>query len=157
MAEPLTPPARHWLSRFAPRHVAVALLAALVVLAMLLTSRQMAELRLAVPQLSEAMSRLEVLDLPFDMDHVAFFIPIAFAMRLLLPRLPWWSLLLGLGALAAGTELLQFATTGRTPKALDARDDMVGATIGVMVGNLLLWLMRIVRSHRRQRPVKTAP
>ena len=157
MEDPLTLPAGHWRSCVTPRRVAVALLAAFAVLAMMLTSGQMAELRLAIPQLSEAMSWLEVLDLPFDMDHVAFFMPIAFAVRLLLARIPWWWLLLGLGVLAAGTELLQFATHGRTPKVLDARDDMVGAAIGLLLGQVLLWMVRATRSYRRLRRSKAAP
>src|SRR5690606_20447116 len=111
------------------RVVAVVLLVAAVVAAMLLTSGQMSELRRAVPLLSRCMSWLEHLPLPFDMDHVAVFAALAVVLRLLLPRVRWWWLLPGLVALALATELLQFLTIGRTPRLLDARDDVVGAVV----------------------------
>lgn len=111
----------------------MSLLVALAVVVMMLTSGQMADLRMALPPLSNAMSRLETLPVPFDMDHVAFFAMLACAVRLLLPGVRWWWLLLGLGALAVGTEVLQFATVGRTPKVLDARDDIVGAALGLLL------------------------
>jgi hypothetical protein len=114
------------------RVAAVVLLVAAVVVAMLLTSGQMSELRRAVPPLSRTMSWLEGLPLPFDMDHVAVFAVLAVVLRLLLPRVRWWWLLLGLAALALATELLQFLTIGRTPKLLDARDDVVGAVVGLL-------------------------
>jgi hypothetical protein len=117
----------------------VALLAALAIVAMLLTSGQMSDLRVALPPLSRAMSWLEGLPVPFDMDHVAFFALVAAVLRVLLPALRWWTLLLVLAALAVGTELLQFATIGRTPKLLDARDDMIGAGIGLLLGSVPLW------------------
>ena len=75
-------------SRVSHRHAAVALLAAFTVLVMLLSSGQMAGLRVALPPLSQAMSWLEGLPVPLDMDHVAFFAGFALAMRLLLPQLP---------------------------------------------------------------------
>lgn len=121
------------------RLAAVALLAALAVLVMLLTSGQMANVRLALPPLSQAMNWLEFLPLPFDMDHVAFFALVACGLRVLLPGVRWWLLLLALAVLAVGTELLQFATVGRTPKLLDARDDMVGAGLGLLLGSVPLW------------------
>lgn len=117
-------------------------LLALVVVAMMLTSHAMAELRIASPRLSETMSWLEVLDLPFDMDHVAFFAAMSCATRLLLPRMRWWWIGLAIAALAGGTELLQFWAPGRTPRLLDARDDLVGGAIGLSVGALLLWIAR---------------
>jgi len=125
-----------------PRHAAVALLAAFAVLAMLLTSGQMADLRVALPPLSNAMSWLESLPLPLDMDHVAFFAMVAIGLRLVLPTVRWGCLLLLLTLLAAGTELMQFATVGRSPKLLDARDDMIGAGIGLLVGSVPLWCAR---------------
>ncbi len=131
----------------------VAVLVGLVVVAMLLSSAQMADLRVALPPLSNAMNWLEFLPLPFDMDHVVFFALVACALRLLLPRVRWWWLLLGLGALAVGTELLQFASDGRTPKLQDVRDDMVGAALGLGVGALLLAIARWVWRWKWKRRV----
>ena len=115
-------------------------LGVLVVLVMLLTSGQMAELRVALPPLSEALSWLDRVPGPFDMYHVVFFALIAAGLRVILPAVSGWALLALLGVLAVGTELLQFATVGRTPKLLDVRDDMIGAGIGLLLGSLPLWL-----------------
>jgi len=119
--------------------MAAALVFAAAVVAMLLTSGQMSDLRVAIPQLSAAMSWLEGLRFPFDMDHVAFFALVALFLRLVLRRVSWTWLLLGLGGLALVTELLQFWTVGRTPSLMDARDDMVGSVIGLMLGAILSW------------------
>ena len=122
------------------RRLAIALLAMLGAAGvMLLTSGQMSDLRGALPALSHVMNWLEFLPVPFDMDHVVFFALVAAGLRILLPDMRWWTLLLVLAALAAGTELLQFATVGRTPKLLDARDDMIGAGIGLLLGSVPLW------------------
>ena len=129
------------------RVAAVVLLVAAVVVAMLLTSGQMSELRRAVPPLSRTMSWLEGLPLPFDMDHVAVFAVLAVVLRLLLPRVRWWWLLLGLAALALATELLQFLTIGRTPKLLDARDDVVGAVVGLLAAACAIRLREKVRNR----------
>lgn len=122
---------------------AVALLGLFAVTAMLLSSGQMSDLRVALPPLSRAMRWLEGLPGPFDMDHVAFFALLAGALRVLLPRVRWWWLLAGFAVLAAGTELLQFLTIGRTPKLEDARDDMLGAGIGLLLGSIPFWLVRV--------------
>lgn len=119
-------------------------LLAVVFVAMMLTSHAMAVLRLSVPQLSEAMSWLETIDLPFDMDHVAFFTAITFAARMLLQRLRWWWIVLAVAALAASTEVIQYWVPGRTPKLLDARDDLVGGGIGLLTGDAALWLVGFV-------------
>ena len=47
--------------------------------------------------------------------------------------------------LAGGTELIQFLVPGRTPKLQDARDDLIGGAIGLLLGALLLGLTRVVR------------
>lgn len=120
--------------------VLVACAAVAVVVAMTLSAAQMSDLRLAFPPLSRAMNWLEGLGLPLDMDHVALFVLIGFAGRLLLPRVQAWQVWLGIGVLAAGTELLQFASDGRTPKLLDVRDDMIGASVGLLVGMVPAWL-----------------
>lgn len=117
-----------------------------IFVAMMLTSHAMAVLRIDIPLLSESMSWLEVLNLPFDMDHVAFFAMMTIAARLLLPRLHWWWFMLAVGALAASTELIQFWIPGRTPKLLDARDDLVGGAAGLLIGALLLWLSGLVHA-----------
>ena len=135
------------------RHAAAVLLAALAVLVMLLSSRQMSDLRSALPPLSRAMSWLEGLPVPMDMDHVAFFALVALAMRFVLPQARWLRLLLALGLLAVCTELLQFASDGRTPKLQDARDDVMGAGIGLLSGALLL---RLFSSRRLRRDDKFA-
>ncbi len=118
----------------------VALLVAMVVGAMALTSGNMSDLRVALPPLSRAMNWLEGMPVQLDMDHVAFFMAITFATRLLLPRLRWWWIFFGVVVLALGTELLQFWIPGRTPKLQDARDDLVGGAAGLLIGTLPLWL-----------------
>jgi len=60
-------------------------------------------------------------------------------LRVLCPDVRGWTLLLVLAALVGCTEWLQFATVGRTPKLLDARDDMIGAGIGLLLGSVPLW------------------
>lgn len=139
MAEPLTPPASPVLGRFTLRHVVVVLIAASAMVVMLMTSRQMSDLRYAVPPLSQALSWLDRAPVPMDMYHVVLFALIALAARLLLPRLRWWWLLLGVLGLALVTELLQFWTVGREPSLVDARDDAVGAVIGLLLGSVPLW------------------
>ncbi len=136
--------------------VAFAALVVITFTAMALTSGQMAELRVALPLLSRGMSWLEGLDVPFDMDHVAFFSALALLSRLILPRIPWWWIGLGLAALAVGTELMQFAVAGRTPKLQDVRDDLVGATTGLLAGAGLLWSWRLARSAMLARRARRA-
>ena len=136
--------------RLEPRHAAVALLAAFAVLAMLLSAGQMAELRVALPRLGGAMNWLEMQPAPFDLDHVVFFALLALPLRLLMPRARWRTLLLGLAVLAVGTELLQFGTAGRTPNPDDARDDMIGAVIGLALGEGLLRLAKLLSALLRR-------
>ena len=122
------------------RHITVVGLLLAAVAALLLTSHQMSELRDALPSLSLLLSRLDHLDTPFDMPHVALFTLLAAALRVLLPGLRWWRLLLGIAVLAAGTELLQFLTIGRTPSLLDVRDDLVGTCVGLLAGSVPMLL-----------------
>ncbi|MFA7322394.1 MAG: VanZ family protein [Dokdonella sp.] len=131
------------------RALALVALVALVVVAMTLSSQAMAELRRAMPMLSRAMSWLEGFDTPFDLDHVAFFMLIACLARLLL-RVRWWWIVLAIAALAAGTEFLQFWVDGRTPKLLDARDDLIGGVLGLLLGAALRVAWRLLR-HGRDR------
>lgn len=121
-------------------------LLALTITAMVLSSGQMADLRQAVPQLSHALNILEGVNLPVDMDHVALFGGLAFALRLLFPHRRGWWIALGLLVLAASTEVMQFAVAGRTPRWLDLRDDVIGMAIGLVAGAMLIaawrWLQR---------------
>ena len=119
--------------------LALGFLAVIAIIAMLLTSGQMSDLRMAVPPLTRAMNWLEGLPVPFDMDHVAFFALLALLARIVARNVRWYWLLAGFALLASGTELLQFLTVGRTPKLLDARDDMIGTCIGLALGSLPLW------------------
>lgn len=116
---------------------------------MLLSSGQMSGLRAALPPLSRAMSWLERLPVPLDMDHVAFFALVAVAVRLVLPGIRWWWLLLGLAVLAVATELLQFGTVGRTPRWQDVRDDLIGSGLGLLCGSVLGWGYAWVRAGLR--------
>lgn len=140
------------------RVVLVILLLVVVFVAMMLTSHAMSDLRVAIPRLSRAMSWLEGLNVPFDMDHVAFFSGITFAARLLLPRVRWWWIALAVALLAGGTELIQFWVPGRTPKLMDVRDDLIGGAVGLVLGALVLWLMRLMGAAmltRRARVLQT--
>jgi len=142
VADPLIAPSPRVPRAFALRLAAVALIAACAIVAMLLTSGQMSDMRVALPPVSRAMNWLEGLPVPLDMDHVAFFALVALGLRLALPGVRWWRLLLGLCGLAILTELLQFGTIGRTPSLLDARDDVIGSVVGLLLGSLPLWLGR---------------
>ncbi len=139
MADPLIPNAGRAASRFTLRHAIAVALGVLVIVVMLLTSGQMADLRVALPPLSNALNWLDAVPGPFDMYHVVFFALVAAGLRVMLPSVSGWALLALLGSLAVGTELLQFATVGRTPKLLDVRDDMIGAGIGLLLGSLPRW------------------
>ena len=139
MADPLIPPAGGVPARFKLRHALAAALGAMVVSVMLLTSGQMADLRVALPPLSNALNWLDALPGPFDMYHVVFFVLVGGGLRVMLPAVSGWTLLALLGVLAVGTELLQFATVGRTPKLLDVRDDLIGAGIGLLLGSVPRW------------------
>lgn len=120
------------------RLVGVAALVAAAAVAMLMTSGQMADLRVALPPLSHLLSRLDMVPVPLDLYHVVFFALLGMALRLLLPRAHWGWLLLGLGTLAAATELLQFGTVGRTPRLVDLRDDLIGTAAGLLAGGAML-------------------
>ncbi len=54
---------------------------------MALSSSQIEAVLRALPPLGRAVSWMEGLHLPFDWPHVAYFSALAFALRLLLPRL----------------------------------------------------------------------
>ncbi len=127
-----------------------AALVTVVIIAMMLSSHAMADLRMAIPPLSRMMSWLERLETPFDMDHVAFFTVVVLLARMILPRARWWWIALVVGVLAVGTELLQFWVPGRTPKLLDVRDDLLGGAIGLLVGTGLLALWRSLRREHDQ-------
>ncbi len=124
------------------RHIAVVGLLGVAITVLLLTSQQLSWLRHALPSLRLMISRLEHLDTPFDMTHVVFFALLAFALRMLLPGMRWWRLLLGCAVLAGATELLQSFTIGRTPRLLDVRDGVVGAGIGLLAGSVPLLLVQ---------------
>ncbi|MCO5054634.1 VanZ family protein [Thermomonas sp.] len=123
-------------------------LCALVGVVMMLSSGQMRALRFSAPPLSRFMSWLEGWPGPFDMDHVAFFTAVGIGLRLVFPRWPWWRSLLLLAALGAGTELMQFASQGRTPHWQDARDDVLGGMLGLAICALAQGCARWVGSIR---------
>jgi len=125
-----------WLQETSARRRGVWLLLALCALVgavMMLSSNQMSALRFSAPPLSRFMSWLEGRPGPFDMDHVVFFTVVGIGLRLAFPRWSWRRLLLLLAALGAGTELMQFASHGRTPHWQDARDDVLGSMLGLAV------------------------
>lgn len=127
----------------------VAFLVAMTLLIMLMASERMAILLLAFPPLRQAIEWLEGWPLPLDIPHVVFFAFLGIAMRTLVPRLHWGWLLLGLGALAATTELLQFGAVGRSPRMTDIRDDLIGAGIGLLVAG---WWITSARRFLHRRP-----
>ena len=122
-------------------------LVAVTVMVMALTSSQIAALFRVVPTLGRAVNWMEGLHLPFDAAHVAYFSALAFALRLPLPRLRWWWILLGRGLLAAGTELMQFDVVGRTPSLGDVRDDLVGGVVGLLIAGVLQRLASLFASQ----------
>lgn len=120
---------------------------ALIVVVML-TSSEMAEIRRDLPMLSRSMSWLERVwpDGP-DLEHVLLFAGLGFFWRLLMVRTRWWVLFLVLVALALVTEVMQYMTIGRTPRWTDARDDVFGAGIGLMLA-LPFWALLRMRGRR---------
>lgn len=122
------------------RAFGLAALVAIVVVAMVLSAGHLAAIRVALPPLSRALSWLERVPGPFDMDHLLFFALVAAGARVLLPRMRWWWLFAGFSLLAIATELMQHLTSGRTPKLSDVRDNLAGTAVGLVLGALPLAL-----------------
>ena len=121
-----------------------------LVVVVMLTSAEMAEIRRGFPMLSRSMSRLERIwpDGP-DLEHVVLFAGLGFLWRVLMLRTRWWILFLALVALALITEVMQYMTVGRTPRWTDARDDVVGAALGMLLAMPVVVLLRRVGGKAR--------
>lgn len=117
----------------------VVLLVGGVLFAMLLPMPQVDALSKAIPPLGRVLNALGKLKLPFDAVHVLFFVGVGGALRLTLPQVAWWRLLLATAILGAVSELLQVLAAGRTPSWLDARDDVLGAAMGMLIVQGLPW------------------
>lgn len=127
----------------------ISLLAAFVVMA--LPSGTLSWLRRTYQPLSRAMSWLEHRGAFLDLDHVAFFVLLAFAWGLLAPASRRWWMALCLPVLAVVTELMQFHVPGREPRLTDVRDDILGAAVGWALAMALLWLGRWIAAAIRAR------
>lgn len=82
--------------------------------------------------------------------NVALFVPVGVLFRLLMRGLPWWPPLLLAIALTVGIEFLQVPLE-RVSDPRDLVANTAGAVTGVLVGQLMLAVSRIVRSMRRER------
>ncbi|MCB1575729.1 MAG: hypothetical protein KDI80_17280, partial [Xanthomonadales bacterium] len=69
--------------------------------------------------------------------------------RLLMLRARWWVLFLVLVGLALITEVMQYMTVGRTPRWSDARDDVVGAALGLLLAVPFAVVLRRVLGEAR--------
>ena len=121
-----------------------------LVVVVMLTSAEMAELRRDLPMLSRSMSWLErVWPGGPDLEHVLLFAGLGFFWRLLMLRARWWVLFLVLVGLALITEVMQYMTVGRTPRWSDARDDVVGAALGLLLAVPFAVVLRRVFGRAR--------
>jgi hypothetical protein len=121
-----------------------------LIVVVMLTSSEMAEIRRSLPMLSRSMSWLERVwpDGP-DIEHVVLFAGLGFSWRLLMLGTRGWVLFLVLVALALVTEVMQYMTIGRTPRWSDARDDVVGAALGLLLAVPVAALVRLVGGWAR--------
>ena len=118
----------------------------LLIVVVMLTSAELAAIRRSYPVLSRSMSWLEsVWPGGPDLEHVLLFAGLGFLWRLLMPRVHWWIIASALVVLALTTEAMQIFTIGRTPRWSDARDDAVGATLGLLLAMLFMALLRLGR------------
>ncbi len=122
------------------------LLVATLLLAAVLPSATLAMLRSDWHWFGTMMNRIEAIPLPLDTTHALLFAAIAavLAMRLRMHGSAALSVLGVCAGLSTGTELLQVLAPGRHPEWLDVRDDMIGATAGL----LLVYLLRALLGHR---------
>ena len=121
-----------------------------LVVVVMLTSAEMAEIRRDLPVLSRSMSWLErVWPGGPDLEHVLLFAGLGFFWRLLMLRTRWWVLFLVLVGLALITEVMQYMTVGRTPRWSDARDDVVGAALGLLLAVPFAVVLRRVFGRAR--------
>ncbi len=135
---------------------AVLTIVAGVVLAMMLPAQDVDALAKAIPLLGRSLNWLEKLNDSFDMVHVVFFVGVGAALRWVLRDQPWWRLLCVITLLGAGAELLQFASAGRTPSVMDARDDVLGGGVGLLLAAGLLWCRyRLFGRARARSPMAT--
>jgi glycopeptide antibiotics resistance protein len=76
------------------------------------------------------------------------FIPLAFALSLLMPFRLWWLPLLIGPALSVAIEVAQAVLlSGRTPTVRDVIANSAGAVIGTLIA---YWLRRVVRARDRK-------
>jgi glycopeptide antibiotics resistance protein len=108
------------------------------------------------PSLKEMLSALHGKGLPawFGFNALEFsanilmFIPLAFALSLLMPFRLWWLPLLIGPALSVAIEVAQAVLlSGRTPTVRDVIANSAGAVIGTLIA---YWLRRVVRARDRK-------
>ena len=132
--------------RYLPLVLAVCLLA----VAAMLPNFSLADLRVALPWLSELINRVEALRPGMDSTHVLMFLGVGAALVLALPQSNWRRrvapALLGVLLLALASEFVQFWVPGRTPLWSDVRDDLVGGAMGIIIASAMVWLWQRWRS-----------
>jgi hypothetical protein len=116
----------------------------------MLSSSELALLRIDHPWLSHFLSRLERMwpGGP-DMDHVVLFGWLALSWRLLMPRMRWWWIVLALAALAMLTEAMQFMSHGRTPLWSDVGSNLIGVALGLLIAMPFALLFGAARREGR--------
>lgn len=129
--------------------VLLCLLVVGLLVTVMLSSSELATLRIDHPWLSRFLSRLERRSPGgLDLDHVFLFAMLAIAWRLLMPHMRWWIAGLALAALAVLTEVMQFWSDGRTPLLSDVGANLVGAALGMAL--MLPWTLWVGRRRRRE-------
>lgn len=114
---------------------------ALLLLGMMLPGSALKSIRAEVQPLSRLLSWLDHLAPRLDLVHVLLFAWITLCLRWLMPRLRAWQVALLALALAAGSEVLQLLAPGRRPGLSDIGHDLLGVSLGLVVG----WLIRAIR------------
>jgi glycopeptide antibiotics resistance protein len=146
--EPAPSRARQW--------VALSLLAGYAVVVALATLTPTAFDDVLQPSLREMLNALHGSGLPgwFGLNTLEFsanilmFVPLTFALSLLMPFRLWWLPLLIGPALSVVIELTQaFVLSGRVPSVRDVIANSAGAVIGTLIA---YWLRRVVRARDRK-------
>lgn len=87
-------------------------------------------------------------ELVADAGHVAIFLVLGAAARLVLTGMAWPRLLVGLIALAVLGEVMQLLSDGRSAQAADVALNSLGALGGLLAGELVLGASRRLRGSR---------
>ena len=118
---------------------------------MMLPASTMTAWSAAIGPLSRSLGWLENFAPPLDLVHVLLFAWITLCLRWVFPRLRAWQVALVALALAAGSEILQLMAPGRGPGLFDVGQDLLGISLGLVIG----WLLRAMRRPALARALRS--